>query len=248
MKEERFIEFEDHDGIGVMSMDNRPHNYITRPDFIDIPAMKEWIAGKRLKGIIITGKGNHFSAGADIEELRKLAADPDALLSGMRQGKDALTFIESLDIPVIAAIKGACFGGGLEIALSAHIRVAAETAMFAFPESGLGMIPGMGGTVRLPHAAGRGAAVEMILRGDIMNAERARAIGIVDYVIPKKEVMDFSTGLMKKMVEKRPLEIINAVMRSVRNAAVMDFDSAMEEESRLFCRLAVKQMKDRDAR
>ncbi|HPI90939.1 MAG TPA: enoyl-CoA hydratase/isomerase family protein [Spirochaetota bacterium] len=243
MRKEPFIDYSVRDDIGIMSMDNGPHNYISRPDFIDVSAMRHWITDNRLKGIIITGKGNHFSAGADLAALEKLARDPDQLLSKMKQGKEILAYLESLDIPVLAAIRGACFGGGLEIALSAHLRVAGETALFSFPETGLGLIPGLGGTVRLAGVSGRGAATEMILSGDIINAQKARELNIIDYITPKKQVMEFSLNLLKKMVEKRPLEIINAVMRSVRNAGTMGFAEAMDEESRLFCRLAVKKFK-----
>ena len=93
--------------------------------------------------------------------------------------------------------------------------------------------------MRLAGVSGRAAAAEMILSGDIINAQKARELNIIDYITPKKQVMEFSLNLLKKMVEKRPLEIINAVMRSVRNAGTMDFTEAMDEESRLFCRLAV---------
>jgi enoyl-CoA hydratase len=236
----------EQDHIGRVSLDNGTQNRLSRPDFIDIAAMGQWMKEKRLKGIILTGKGKHFSAGADLAELEKLARDRELLLSKMDRGKKILDFIESLDVPVIAAISGACFGGGLEIALAAHIRVSSESALFAFPETGLGLIPGLGGTIRLPLLAGRGPAVEMLLGGEIINGAKAREMGIVDYLAPRKEVLEFSLKLMKKMVEKRPLEIINAVMRSVRNARTMDFAGAMDEESRIFCDLAVKAMSDHE--
>jgi len=210
------------------------------PVFIDPELIKRCFADDKIKGIVIAGKGRHFSAGADMERLRFLALDENRFMARLRDGKELLDSIEALPIPSIAAIEGACFGGGLEIALACHIRVCARNAILAFPEVNHGLMPGMGGTVRLPGFIGYGKALEAVLSGDIIGAERALEIGLADHLAPAKETLDFSLQLMKKMVADRPIEVIRSIVHSLNNSRTMAASEAMEEETRMFCRLAGK--------
>ena len=228
------------DSIGLLTIDNPPRNCLADPDFLEIDDLMRWISDPALKGIIVTGTGRHFSAGADLDALGKLARDHGRLLSGMRRGKEILSCLERAEVPTVAAIEGACFGGGLEIALACHIRVCGETSIFAFPEVNHGLVPGMGGTVRLPALSGLGRAMHMILGGDTIDAERARSMQLVDYIAPSRKVLNFSFELMKKMVDGRTVEVVRSVVRSLNNALVMDIAEAMESETRIFCDLARK--------
>lgn len=247
MERSKKTSWEIKDSIGLLTIDNPPQNYLPGPDFIDIEDLKRWTADPELKGFIITGAGRHFSGGADLEALGQLAREHTGLLSRMRMGKEILSFIENAEIPAIAAIEGACFGGGLEIALACHIRVCGTKSIFAFPEVNLGLIPGMGGTVRLPGLTGRSAAMLLILSGDTIDSERAQEIQLVDYIAPSREVLKYSFELMKKMIEGRTTDVIRSVVRALNNADHMSATEAMEIETSIFCDLAVKKFSENRA-
>ncbi|MBP7735848.1 MAG: enoyl-CoA hydratase/isomerase family protein [Spirochaetes bacterium] len=240
MEQSRLVTWEIQDSIGIMTIDNPPQNRLTDAVFVDPGSLIRWIEDDTLKGIIVIGKGRHFSAGADLDRLREIAADEALLMSSIHDGKELLADFEAIPVPTIAAIEGACFGGGLEIALACHMRICAKNSLLAFPEVNHAIMPGMGGTVRLPGMIGHGKAMEMILGGDIVNASRAKEIGLVDHVTPPKEALQFSLSLMKKMVAQRPVEVIRSIVRALNNSRTMTAQQAMEEETKMFCRLAVK--------
>ena len=156
MEKSNIVNWDRRGEIGILTISNGKENYLPQPDFVDIEEIKKWTSEDDLKGIIITGLGRNFSAGADIENLNKLSQNEDLLQEKMELGKNVLDFIENLNIPVIAAINGVCFGGGLEIALACHIRIASPKALFAFPEINHGIIPGLGGTYRLSKLINKG--------------------------------------------------------------------------------------------
>jgi enoyl-CoA hydratase/carnithine racemase len=239
MKHTGMTAWEIIDHIGILTIDNPPENYLAEPDFIAPDRFRELTADGSLLGIIITGMGRHFSAGGDLTRIRELATDESALLSKMNQGMRLLDAIESIDIPVIAAVRGACFGAGLEIALACHMRVCGNNALFAFPEINHGLVPGFGGASRLAGTIGRSAAIAMLLGGDVIDAATALEIGLADHLAPPREIIQFSMSLMKKMVDGKPRMAINSIVRAVKNARSMGPHDAMEEETRMFCQLAV---------
>jgi enoyl-CoA hydratase len=160
----------------------------------------------------------------------------------MINGKKIIRLIENMDVPVVAVISGVCFGAGLEIALASHIRVCSENAIFAFPETNYGIMPGLGGTVMLTKLIGSGKSAEIILSGDIVNAPRALELKLVDHVVPAKELQDFSMRLLNRLTTDRDIDVIRSVMRSIHNADILSFEIALEKETKLFCSLAVKDM------
>lgn len=224
--------------IGILTIDNPPQNRIPSPEFVEYEHLMEWTGRDDLKGILVTGTGKHFSAGADIENLKVAARDPEALASSLDRGKRLLDLLENLEIPSIAAVRGACFGGGLEIALACDIRVCGHNSLFAFPESNLGLLPGMAGTIRLPRSVGPGRSLEMMLGGDTIDAERAFAIGLADHIVPQGDLLDYSMGIIKKMVDERPVKLVKSIVRAVKNSLKMDPGEAMREETRIFCYFA----------
>ncbi|OHD64153.1 MAG: hypothetical protein A2176_00745 [Spirochaetes bacterium RBG_13_51_14] len=238
MEKSKIITWDVKDRIGLLTIDNPPQNYLAEPDFMELGRLREWTGDAALRGIIISGNGRHFSAGANLETLRLMARDERHLLTKLHQGRELLDWLENVEIPVLASISGACFGGGLEIALACHIRVCGKNALFAFPEINHCLMPGLGGTVRLPGRIGFSSAVEMILSGDIVNADRALEIGLVDHVVASREAFNFSYSLMKKMVDGRSSDVITSVVRAVNNSRTMSRREAMEEETKMFCRLA----------
>lgn len=231
--------------IGLLSLNNPPENFIREPEFIGIEQIRKILSDITLKGIIINGTGRHFSAGANLENLREMARDEALLNKKISEGKELLTIFRNLNIPVIAAVRGVCFGAGLEIALACHIRVCSENALFAFPEANHGIMPGLGGTVMLSKIIGEGKSAEIILTSEIVNSQKALELKLADHVVPVKELKSFSLNLMERMTSDREIEVIHSVMKSIQNSQNLSFEDALREETRLFCALAVKSMREK---
>lgn len=161
--------------------------------------------------IILTGSGEKaFVAGADISEFANFSADEGAQLAA--KGQELLfDFIENLKTPVIAAINGFALGGGLELAMACHFRVASDNAKMGLPEVSLGLIPGYGGTQRLPRLVGKGRAMEMIITAGMITAEDAYRAGLVNHVVPQTELFDFCNGIAQKIMKNSPFAISKAI-------------------------------------
>jgi enoyl-CoA hydratase len=164
-----------------------------------------------VKVIILTGSGEKaFVAGADISEFAHFSVEEGAELAA--QGQELLfDFIENLKKPVIAAVNGFALGGGLELAMSCHFRVASANAKMGLPETSLGVIPGYGGTQRLPQLVGKGKAMEMILTAGMLTAEEAKQYNLVNYVVPHNELLDFCLGIAQKIMKNSPAAIGQAI-------------------------------------
>jgi enoyl-CoA hydratase/carnithine racemase len=230
--------------IGILALNNPPENLIEEPEFITRELLNIILNDTDLKGIIIKGAGRHFSAGADMEKLKTFAQNHNTLSQKISKGKDIIHIIDRLNIPVVAAISGVCFGAGLEIALACHIRMCSENALFAFPEINYGFMPGMGGTVMLSRLVGIGKSAEIILSGELVNANKALEIRLADQIVPKNDLHAYSLSYLTKMTEDREVDVIHSVMQSIHNSQVMSFENALEEETRLFCALAIKSMQE----
>ena len=165
-----------------------------------------------IKAIILTGSGEKaFVAGADISEFAHFTADEGATLA--REGQEILfNFIENLATPVIAAINGFALGGGLELAMACHFRIASENAKMGLPEVSLGVIPGYGGTQRLPQLVGKGKAMEMIMTAGMISAEEAKNCGLVNHVTTQEELMLLAEKIASKILRNSPLAISAAIL------------------------------------
>ncbi len=168
----------------------------------------------KFRGLILTGDGERaFVAGADIKELAALSRDKALELA--INGQHLLRRIEDCPKPIIAAINGVALGGGCELAMACHIRIATETARLGQPEINLGIMPGYGGTQRLTQLLGRGRALELMLTGDPISAREALAAGLVNHVVAnREELMALAGSLMAKIVSKSPIAIAR-IIRSV---------------------------------
>ena len=165
---------------------------------------------KGLKGVIITGSGEKaFVAGADIKGFSTLNADEGSQLS--KYGQDTYFKIENFHVPVIAAVNGYALGGGCELAMACHLRVSSENALFGQPEVNLGLIPGYGGTQRLPQLIGKAKAMELTLTGDTIGAEEALKLGLVNYVVSLDELHEKCASIIKKTSKKGPISIAKAI-------------------------------------
>jgi enoyl-CoA hydratase/carnithine racemase len=159
-----------------------------------------------IRGVILTGAGNKaFIAGADIGELTHLTAFEAEQSS--RFGQDVLDVIENLGKPVIAAVNGFALGGGCETAMACTIRVAVDTARFGQPEVALGLIPGGGGTQRLPRLVGKGRALHLILSGEMIAAQEAYRIGLINEIVPAPDLITRAEAILKKIASNAPIAV-----------------------------------------
>ena len=219
--------YEKKESIGVLTI-NRPQrmNAISNELTSELKKFLDEIENDdKLRVLVITGAGDKaFVAGADINEL----VDRDALIGRRvsRQRQEIFSRIENLHVPAIAAINGYALGGGLELALACSIRVCSDKAQFGAPEVKLGIIPGDGGTQRLPRLVGLGRAMEMILTGDFIDAEEAYRIGLVNKIVPHEELMEKTMELAKKIASRPPLAVRYAketVNKSLEGSTVSGF-------------------------
>jgi enoyl-CoA hydratase len=182
--------------------------------------------------VILTGAGEKaFVAGTDIKELTELDAEKGKAFS--TGGQAVLDLIENLGKPVIAAVNGYALGGGCELALACTVRIAAESAKFGQPEVNLGAIPGYGGTQRLAHLVGKGRAMEMILTGDQIDAQEALRIGLVNKVVPAKELMSAAESMAQKILEKGQVAIRMA-LKAINKSQETNLTDGLALEASLF--------------
>ena len=184
--------------------------------------------------IILTGSGEKaFVAGADIAEFAEFSVEEGIQLSA--QGQETLfNFVENLRVPVIAAINGFALGGGLELAMACHIRVASENAKMGLPEVSLGVIPGYGGTQRLPQLIGKGRALEMILTAGMISAEEAHRVGLVNHVVKQEDLLSVCNEIAQKMIKNSPAAIAMAIQAV--NANFKEGENGFETEIKSFGR------------
>lgn len=200
--------YEKKDTIGIMTV-NRPDklNALSNELIRELDTLLDEVENDgSLRVLVVTGAGEKaFVAGADIQEL----VDRDALMGIKVSRKRQTVFarIESLPMPVIAAVNGYALGGGLELALACSIRIASDKAQFGAPEVKLGIIPGDGGTQRLPRLIGLGRAMEMILTGDFIDAAEAYRIGLVNQIVPGEVLMGKALELAQKIAKRPPLAV-----------------------------------------
>lgn len=182
--------------------------------------------------VILTGSGEKaFVAGADIAEFADFSVEEGVQLAA--QGQDILfNFVENLKIPVIAAVNGFALGGGLELAMACHFRVASDNAKMGLPEVSLGVIPGYGGTQRLPQLIGKGRAMEMIMTAGMVTADEACRTGLVNHVVPQAELLEFCNGIAQKIMRNSPLAISKAI--KAINANYKDGENGFETEIKSF--------------
>jgi enoyl-CoA hydratase len=179
-------------------------------------AIDELMTNRDVGGVILTGAGRAFVAGADIAVLA--AQGPVEARERARQGQQVFRRIETAPKPVIAAVNGFALGGGCELAMACHVRLASEAAEFGQPEVKLGITPGFGGTQRLARLVGRGRALQLLLTGERIDAREALRIGLVNAVVPAAELLDAACKVMAQMLANAPLAMalcIEAVDRGL---------------------------------
>ena len=186
-------------------------------------------------GVVITGAGRAFVAGADIAELR--AKSKTQMHELARRGQDVFRRFETSPKPVVAAVNGFALGGGCELALACHVRIASEHAKFGQPEVKLGIIPGYGGTQRLPRIVGKGRALQLLLTGEIIDAAEAHRIGLANQVVPAAALLETARGMVKAMLANGPLALARCI-DAVNEGADMTLSDALALEAKVFGELA----------
>jgi enoyl-CoA hydratase len=185
--------------------------------------------------VILSGAGDRaFCAGADINFLKQLAqTTPVAAKTFVEKNRLAFGAIAHLGKPVIAAVNGFALGGGCELAMACHIRIASDNARFGQPEINLGLFPGAGGTQRLPRLVGKGIALEMMLTGEPISAQEAHRVGLVNRVVPAAELMETAEKLAQQILSKAPLAV-GMILEAVQHGMEMSLAEGLQLEENLF--------------
>jgi len=195
-------------------------------------AVSESLSEQEVGGIIITGAGQKaFVAGADIAEFASFSPDQGRQLAGEGQ-QQVFDMIQNSSKPVIAAINGFALGGGLELAMACHLRIASKNAKMGLPEVSLGLIPGYGGTQRLSQLIGKGRALEMILSADMITANEAWRTGLVNHVTEPEDLIPKAEEILKKIMSRSPVAVANAI--SAVNAGFITGINGYEAEIEAF--------------
>jgi enoyl-CoA hydratase len=228
---------------------NRPHvlNALNSSVFDELEAVFRTLAGNRdVRIILLTGAGEKaFAAGADINEIAK--SDVATGEAKARRGQAVLRFIETCGKPVIACINGFALGGGCELALACTMRLASDTARMGQPEVKLGLVPGYGGTQRLPRLVGQSMALKLLLTGEMIGAAEALRIGLVEEVVPPERLMERAEAIARTMAAMAPLAMAGC-MEAVRWGGELGLEAALEVEAEIFGRLCGTADKDEGTR
>jgi enoyl-CoA hydratase/carnithine racemase len=242
MADLQYVKISIEERIAVLTIDHPPANAFSEQTVADLStAFDQVAANPEVKAIIITGAGQFaFVAGADINEIKQQI---DAGRAGKEVNRDLITKgqalfnkIEKSTKPVIAAINAVCLGGGQELAMACHMRIASDTARFGQPEVSLGLLPAWGGTARLPRIVGRSKAIELILTGDMVPAQEAARLGLVNKVVPAGQVVKTAMDLAKKITAKSGLATA-AILEAINHGMEVDLLDALQVEADKFVAL-----------
>ncbi|QJW45825.1 short-chain-enoyl-CoA hydratase [bacterium BFN5] len=226
--------FENLEGIGLITV-NRPRalNALNRETLLELESLFELLSkDKTIQAIIITGSGDKaFVAGADITEMQQMSA-----VEGREWGKLAQSVfnkIENFPRPVIAAVNGYALGGGCELAMACDIRISSEKARFGQPEVSLGITPGFGGTQRLPRLIGRGRAKELLFTGDMIDAEEAYRIGLVNKIADHQSLVETAREMASRILLRGPVAV-SLCKAAVNEGMDVDLESGCAYEAEVF--------------
>ncbi len=231
--EYEILKFEEIDSIGFITI-SRPQamNALNTAFFKEMDLLLDEIRQNReVKGVILSGEGKAFVAGADIAEMVGMNEDEATEFSEF--GQKVFRKIELFEKPFIAAVNGFALGGGCELAMACDFRIAGEKAKFGQPEVNLGLIPGFAGTQRLPRLVGTGNALRLLMTAEMIKADEALRIGLVQQVVTQDELMETAKEIMKNIISKGP-KAVALVKKVVREGIETDIDSGSEIEAEKF--------------
>lgn len=221
------------DSVATVTINHPPANVLTPHGLKELESTLDDLTNiDRVKVIVITGTGRFFIAGADIRMLAEVGSRQQGKKMALT-GQGIFNKIEASPKPIIAAINGICLGGGLELALCCHIRLAAEETQFGLPEVNLGLIPGFGGTQRLFRLIGQSKATEMILTGDSLSAQEGKTFGLVSEVFPQKDLMPQAIGLASRIASKSQ-SAVRAALQAIQRGSELRLREGLLLEAIVF--------------
>ncbi len=230
----QLVNINKEESVAVITIDHPPVNILNGQTMTELnQSVDSVLADATVKVVILTGAGpNVFIAGADIKEIAQINSAKEAEEIALR-GQAVINKIENAGKPFIAAINGVCLGGGNELAMACHMRIASDRAKFGQPEILLGIIPGFGGTQRMLRLCGQAKARELILTGDNITAQEAFRIGLINKVVPDGEVLKQSLGLAKKIAAKGRWAV-EMIQQAIGEGAKLPLEDALRLEAKLF--------------
>ncbi|OGW87104.1 MAG: hypothetical protein A3C35_07000 [Omnitrophica bacterium RIFCSPHIGHO2_02_FULL_46_11] len=232
-----FVKVKTDEAVAIITISRPPENKVnvlTSKVMQELDrAMDECAADAHIHAIVITGEGPYtFIAGADVKEIAKINS-PQEAVELAQKGQGVFNKIENLKKPVICAINAICLGGGMELAMACHMRIASDRAKMGQPEILLGIIPGFGGTQRLLRLVGPAKARELILTGDQISAKDALEIGLVNQVVPEGRLLKESVGLAKK-IASRPQAAVQLIQKAILEGSEKKLSEGLSLEAMLF--------------
>lgn len=229
-----FLDISIEEGIAFLKINRPPVNALGRELLKELDQAIDAVGNNpQVKvAVIASAIQNVFIAGVDLKEMAELT-NPDDILNVIRQGQAIFNKIENSEKPVIAAIQGACLGGGQELAMACHIRIASDRTRFAQPEIRLGIIPGFGGSQRLPRIVGPSRASELILTGEAITPQEALRIGLVNHVVSDGSLLKTAKEIGRK-IARHGLPAIRASMRAMRKGLDLPLPEALKTEENEF--------------
>ena len=230
------------EGIALVTIDRPPVNALSAAVMDELDRQLEAVkADPQVKVVILTGGGAFaFVAGADVKEIAQLLPTPDKVAEASAKGQAVLMKLQRLGKPVIAAINGVCLGGGNELAMACHLRVAGDRTRFGQPEISLGILPGFGGTQRLPRLIGKAKAIELTLTGDLISAQEAHRLGLINYVVPQDQVMKTAKDLARKIASKSQVAV-RLALEAIEQGLESSLDEGLALEVKAFSQIAKTQ-------
>ncbi len=234
MTDRQFVKMSIEERVAVLTIDHPPVNALNAATLADLSAAVDEVnANADVKAVVITGGGQlAFVAGADINEFTTIQSAQQAVEAAKR-GQTVFAKIENAPKPYIAAINGVALGGGMELAMACHLRVIGDRAKMGQPEINLGLIPGWGGTQRLPRIVGKAKAVELILTGDNLTAQEANRLNLVNKVVPGGEVLKTARDIGKKIAQKGALTM-KAALEAISAAGAKPLGEGLDCEANQF--------------
>src|SRR3989338_7001384 len=230
----QFISVSIEEGVAFLKINRPPVNALGRQLLDEIEQVIDTLQNdpKTKVIVIVSAIQNVFIAGVDLKEMAQIT-NPDEIVQVIRRGQAVFNKIERCEKPVIAAIAGACVGGGQELVMACHIRIASDRTRFAQPEITLGIIPGFGGTQRLARIVGASRAAELILTGDIITPQEALRIGLINHVVSDGALIKTAREMAKKIV-RHGLPAIRACMRAITQGLEVSLEDGLKIEEREF--------------
>lgn len=228
-----FLNWKVEDGVAIVTIARPPANALSRGIIAEINELLDAVENDdAVRVLVLHGEGRFFSAGADIKEFTEVSTGEE-FSKLASHGQAVFERVETFPKPVIAAIHGAALGGGLELAMSCHIRFVTETAKLGLPELQLGLIPGFGGTQRLPRYVGVAKAAEMLFTSDPISGAEAVQWGLANRAFADEELLDATLQLAKKVAKKSPIALKNAI-QALQYAKPASFYEGIQVEAKSF--------------